>query len=222
MNAHAEFPYVDDPELVSKPWVRIDDTYWGCIIRSYAGTKSASYIVRWLSGFIGLSLVFAAIGFWVLPGSLLSADVVVMKFASSASLCMSGFLFLWFASQQTRREVHVDRSRRELREALRNSRGNAYMLRRYSFDDIGSVFLERSTRQSNVARLMLRYKNTSQVIVIATADEKKLTELRDRLAKDILGVCKQARPRVMRKPQALICGRLTWSTQPGLCNHTSG
>lgn len=201
MNTRAEFPYVDDPEIVNKPWVRIDDTYWGCIIRSYAGTHSASHIIRWLSGFVGLALVFAALGFWVLPGSLLSADIMVMKFASSASLCMSGFLFLWFSSQQTRREVHIDRARGELREALRNSRGNAFMLRRYAFEDIGSVFLERSTRQKSVARLLLRYKNTSQVIVIATADEKKLTELRDRLAHDILGVSKPAaRAQVKRKP----------------------
>ncbi len=191
--------FVDEAELMKKPWVRVDDTYWGCIIRSYTGTRSFNNILRGGCGFVGLTLVFVALGFWILPGSLLTSDVAVMKFLSSASLCISGLLFLWFASQETRREVHVDRARHEVREALRNSRGNAFMLRRYSFDDISSVFIERPTYKGGPSRLLLRYRNTSQVITIAVADDSKLVDLRDRLAKDILGVTK---PVVQRKAKA--------------------
>ncbi|MEP2784994.1 MAG: hypothetical protein ABJP33_21565 [Pseudoruegeria sp.] len=191
--------FVDEAELMKKPWVRVDDTYWGCIIRSYAGTHSVNNILRGVSGFVGLTLVFVALGFWVLPGSLMTSDVAMMKFLSSTSLCISGLLFLWFASQETRREIHIDRARNEVREALRNSRGNAYMLRRYSFDDIGSVFLERPTHVGGPSRLLLRYRNTSQVITIAVAEENKLAGLRDRLAKDILGVTKTVPHHTTRK-----------------------
>lgn len=192
MTAEKENIFVDEAELMKKPWVRVDDTYWGCIVRSYSGTHSFNNILRGTCGFVGLVLVFVALGFWLLPGSLLTSDVAVMKFLSSSSLCISGLLFLWFASQETRREVHIDRARNEIREALRNSRGNAFMLRRYAFEDIGSVFIERPSYEGGPSRLLLRYRNTSQVISIAVADESKLVALRDRLAKDILGVSKPA------------------------------
>lgn len=169
--------------------VMLDETYWGYIVRSNARPRSSAILMQWLSGFVGVSLVASAIGFWVVPGSAFSPDLALMKYVISAALASFGVLLVWYASQGTCYELQVDVAHNELREAVRNKKGQVRLLSRVPFQEIGSVCIDRSAgREGTDVPLLLRYRDTAQVIEVARACEYELVDLRDRLARDILGM----------------------------------
>ncbi len=162
---------------------------WGYIVRSGGRPSPAARASQWLSGLIGFSLILAASSLWIMPGSSFGEDIVVLKYGLSIVLAAVGILFLWFGNQGACYELQVDISRGELREAVRNRKGQARILQRVPFERIGSVFIDRSSpTPGNHLTLLLRYRDTAEVIEVARAEEEALTMMRDRLARDILGL----------------------------------
>lgn len=164
------------------------ETYWGYIIRSQSNERSVSIVLQWVAAFMGVSLLIAALGLWILPGSSLSQDVFGFKLGITTLMAVIGVMLVWFASHGTNYEVQLDLTRQELREALRNKRGHARVHNRLKFEDIDAVIIDRAAGEGQKARLLLRLADTSKMIEIARDYEENLTHLQARLGRDILGL----------------------------------
>lgn len=164
------------------------ETYWGYIIRCENGGHSFAIMLQWASAFLGISLLVAAFGFWTLPGSMVSSDVVGFKLGISSLMLVLGMALVWFASHGTLYEAQIDLARMELREVLRNNRGAARVQNRIKFEDINAVYIDRSAGKNAKARLMLRLDASSQLIELARDYEENLIRLHSRLGRDILGL----------------------------------
>jgi len=167
-----------------EPSVSANETYWGYILRC---ARSLAILMQWTSAFVGVSLLFAAFGFWTLPGSAISSDILGFKLGISTIMGIVGITLVWFASHGTENEFQVDLARSEVREVLRNRQGNARVLSRTKFGEIDAVFIDRATTEHGKSRLMLRLADSALAIEVAIDYEEHLTRLRDRLAYDILG-----------------------------------
>lgn len=170
-----------------EPSVSADETYWGYILRCQTCDRTLAILMQWTAAFVGVSLLFAAFGFWTLPGSAISSDILGFKMGISTVMGVVGLTLVWFASHGTENEFQVDLARSELREVLRNRQGNARVLSRTKFEEIDAVFIDRATTEHAKSRLMLRLADSALAIEVAIDYEEHLTRLRDRLAYDILG-----------------------------------
>ena len=170
------------------PSVSNVETYWGYIIRCQTCDRSLAIVMQWAAAFIGVSLLVAAFGLWTLPGSTLSQDVFGFKLGVSTVMAVFGTALVWFASHGTYYEVQVDLARLELRETLRNNRGQGRVQNRIKFEDIDAVYIDRSAGETAKARLMLRMASSTKLIEIAVDYEENLKRLHARLGRDILGM----------------------------------
>lgn len=176
-------------ENVSTPTpstAHLRQTHWGYIVRSEDAVRSTAALMQGLSGFAGFTMVLAALGFWLLPGSLIDPEVAAMKYLVSGGMVLLGVVFLWYGAQGTDCELQVDLTNCELREAVRNSKGHVRMVARFMFEEIDAVFIDRSMKNKNKRSLMLRFKGPSRGIEVARGNEADLSVLRDRLGRDIL------------------------------------
>jgi hypothetical protein len=165
----------------------VEETYWGYTIHSKERAPlwlTFSQAVSWV---LGVLFAIGALGMWALPGNGLAADMIGFKMGASIPLAGVSLLMLWYSSRGSRVEVQIDTTRGEVREVLRNRAGRMTILGLYGFDSIGGVFLERSeARLSGQVQLVLRYRNTAQVLRVARGSEPMLQGLRDRLGRDLM------------------------------------
>jgi hypothetical protein len=169
---------------------RIEDTYWGYII---CGTEKApawlvaTQLASWVTGVLFLVVAVGMIG---ISGTGNTVELMLFKVGAAVPLAVVAGLLFWYASRGTMIELEIDTSRGEVREVLRNRTGRSTLLGLYGFDSIGGVFLERhkadGLRRSGQATLVLRYRNTSQVLRVARGSEPALEVLRDRLGRDLM------------------------------------
>jgi len=178
--------------------VSTNETYWGYIVRCQNCDRSVAIVLQWVLAFVGMSLLVAALGFWLLPGSAMSPDVTGLKLAMSTLSGVLGVTLIWFASHGKQYEIHVDLARSELREVLRNEKGNVRVQNRMKFEDVEAVFIEFSEEENAKSNLMLRLANSTHLIEVAHDHEKNLVRLHDRLTRDILGKYKMMRTKPNR------------------------
>ncbi|MEY8098455.1 hypothetical protein AB9F29_13675 [Falsihalocynthiibacter sp. S25ZX9] len=166
----------------------IQATSWGYAVRMPGNTGFWARFAQALAGGVALVSIGIAVGMWVMPGSEMGADIALFKAALSGVLVLTGLLALWFAAQGTTYELQVDSVKRELREVLRNKKGQNLVLRRMPFNDIRSVILSRDPQRNlpGYARLMLRHKTQGHCIDLVTDKDDRLEALREVLARDIL------------------------------------
>ncbi len=167
-------------------WIKIDETYWGYIIRSEEPDPVHIVIGQVIAWMTGACFAVVALGLWVLPSMAFGIGVLSMKLAASTVLGCMAALFLWFASRGGRTELQVDTSLGEIREIVRNRAGRSSLIGCYGFDSIGSVFLDRSVGKNGEANLVMRYRNTTQVVPVAHGPMTMLETLRDRLGRDLM------------------------------------
>lgn len=163
------------------------ETYWGYIIRERIRDRSVATLKQWTSAFFGVSLLAALVGFWILPGSLVSQDVIGFKLGLSAVMGAMAFALLWFASYGTNYEVQIDLARKEMREVLRTNRGAARIMNRVKFEDIDAVHIARSADQDAKSELLVRMATSSDWVVLACDYEEHLLRLHGRVSRDVLG-----------------------------------
>lgn len=166
------------------------ETYWGYIVRCQDCDRSLAIVLQWVSAFTGVTLLIAAFGFWTLPGSSVSADVIGFKLGISSVMAVVGMALVWFASHGTIYEVQIDLARNELREVLRNNRGTARVQKRVKFEDIDSIYIGRPKGSGDAevkSQLIVRLDASSLLIVVANDFEENLTRLQTRMSRDILG-----------------------------------
>lgn len=174
----------------------LEERDWGYVIRSNEDPSVwavAGQFGAWAGG-IGAALAAAAQ--WMLPAaaqSLLPAALVgapLPRLALSLALLLGAAVLLWFASRGLRPEVEVDTARREVRQMVRNRAGRPTLVARHDFETIGGVVLDRGARRGEYrpshAALVLRYRNTVQMLPVVYGRASDLVSLRDRLGRDLI------------------------------------
>ncbi|PIE14624.1 MAG: hypothetical protein CSA68_10000 [Rhodobacterales bacterium] len=178
------------PATVSK-----DETFWGYIIRDNHRVGTSEVLMKWMAALVGASMLVAGIGMWIMPGSALAADVLLIKIGLTAFMALVGLSLIRFSSFGNTYEVQIDLNARELREAMRNDQGRAKVHNRVAFDKFDAVLMDRSAAGNGKSRLMLRLRGTDEAIEVAQDYEEHLIALKHRLSRDILS----AQPPMQRK-----------------------
>lgn len=164
----------------------MDETHWGYIVKSVEEAHAPVLLRQSLSWFMGTTLMVAIVGLWAMPGALFDSDTMTIKLGLTAIFLAFASLCFWLASRGVRTEVQFDLARNEIRSVACNQKGVATLLDRFAFDDVGSVFLNRSQHGTGQATLMLRLGCSPHVLEVARGRECTLTVLRDRIGSDLL------------------------------------
>lgn len=168
----------------------IDPAHWGYTVRSLAQVPLSLRAMQALCWLLGAGFLMAAIGMWVAPMMIVATPVIGFKVGATILCGAMAFFLMWFASRGVHSELQVDTALGELREVVRNRAGEPTLIGRYGFDAIGGVFLDRTDQYERLpeghAWLMLRYRNTAQVLPVLKGPEAMLEPLRDRLGRDLM------------------------------------
>ena len=188
-------PTQNGPQHLAKPSsFSMEETYWGYIVRSGRGPALGVALAQAASFFLGACFLTAAVGILVLPTLIFDGDFGAFRIGASTLLGSVAIYLLWFASRGSQPELHVDTSVGEIREVISNRAGKPTTVGCYGFDTIGGVFLEEK-EGSDIASLVLRYRNTVQTVHVADGTEAQLISLRDQLARDLMVEPKVTRER---------------------------
>lgn len=183
---------------------RIDETYWGYIILKQDGASSGTVVMQAVSMILGAAFLAAGLGLLVLPNMIAgSTDLMIRAVAAIIFFGFAAYL-LWFASRGTQSEIQIDKALGEVREVVRNRAGKSTLIGRYGFDSIGGVFLDRANApKRDHATLVLRYRNTAQVLPVVTGEISVLERLCKRVGKDLMMDIKPRRPERTIVPTSL-------------------
>ena len=163
----------------------VEETHWGYIVRSAGHNGHGLILSQSLSLLTGAALLAAAIGMWLIPGMLVGVDALMMRMFATIVFVSAAAMLLWYSSRGVVSEIQIDNGRGEIREVIRNHAGKMSLLACYSFDSIGGVFMEPTGTQES-ASLVLRYRNSSDTVEVASGLEAELAELRDRISRDVI------------------------------------
>jgi len=172
----------------------VEEIFWGYKVRSGYGAPVSVIFGQILCFFFGVCLLTATFGVLVLPTLFFDGGAGMMRVGAAALMGMTAAYLLWFASRGTVAEVHVDTKDREICEVVPNRVGRPSVVGIYAFDAIGGVFLEQ-IENADQSQLVLRYRDTDLSVSVAVGTEAQLTPLRDRLARDLLGMSPVGAPR---------------------------
>ena len=174
-------------EISRKSPFQIDEVFWGYKVLSGQGAPITLVLGQALSFFFGVCLLTATFGVLVLPTLFFDGGAGVMRVGAAAFMGMIATYLLWFASRGTIPEVHVDTTDAQIREVVRHRVGKPTIVGFYTFDEISGIFLE-ETENPDLLQLVLRYRNTDQSVAMAAGTEAQLSPLRDRVARDLIGI----------------------------------
>lgn len=168
---------------------------WGYSIQTNDQTGYWARLAQALAGGTAFVSAGVAVGIWIFHSPDMGPELLPFKMAFTAMLVLLSVLGLWFATQGTDYELQVDSKNRELREVLRNNKGQSIVVRRLSFKDISSVIFQRDASESaqGYANLIIRLKSQTQNIHVVFDKEANLEALREILAQDILKAPEMAR-----------------------------
>lgn len=168
-----------------KSSVEISETFWGYIVREAQDRFDRESVTESGLRFLGLILVLAAYGQWLLPGSLFLENVLAMKMVMSFVFAATGVGLYMFASRGFRQEVQVDIGRRELRFVARNSRGHSRLQSRIPMDGVESAFVKRNKDVSGGATLYIRLHGVDAALQVLSGKNSDLTRLHKRICHDL-------------------------------------
>jgi hypothetical protein len=175
--------------------LRISETYWGYIVRERAPEQDRHLLRNSILIFLGAVLMVVGLGQWILPGSLLTTDVLPIKMALTAVLMSMGLGCFHSVQGPRHVEVQVDTSLRELRVVERDRRNTSHLIQRVLMRDIDSAYVKRGVTQVAGGHLLLTLANSDDPLHLASGSERELRLLHDRLRHDL----RPARERVERR-----------------------
>lgn len=176
----------------------VAETYWGYVIRENPHGRNQETLIEAGLRFLGLILVLAAYGQWLVPASLFSGDPIIMKAGIAFILGVSGVVIYWYASRGLSVDIQVDVSKREVRVAHRNGRGQTRLHSIIPMRRIESAFLKRSKAEGAEASLYLRFRDRSDVLHVASGPEADLVILHRRLSADLRPVSERINQRLAK------------------------
>lgn len=158
---------------------------WGYVVRPEEGMSLPIAVGQIMSWVVGLSFVTAALALWIFPGSF-SPELATMKLGLSSAMLGVGGLLLWFASRGAMIEIQIDTNRGEVREVVCNRTGRETILGTYGFDAIGDARIEDAADMAS-DQLVLSQRIGVRDIAVANGPRHTLTDLKDRIGRDLLG-----------------------------------
>ncbi len=103
------------------------------------GFEGSRALIRTIFRIVGTALILTAPMMWVLPGSSVEADVMLMKLGVSFFFFLCGLALLMRNHVDTMPEAFFDPIRRELRVLQKNDRGRPQTVMRRSYDSLGGA-----------------------------------------------------------------------------------
>lgn len=100
-------------------------------------------MVRGGQSLLGAALMLAAVGLWIMPGSNVSSDVMLMKLALSVTAAGIGISLTHQSKTSKEPEVEIDTVRREVRIVQRSRKG-VENLKRMKFSDLDRADVDRN------------------------------------------------------------------------------
>lgn len=187
MTAHARLASYGHDNVASGSTHRVVETHGGYRITRVRGQLDIDLLAEASLKFFAFVLILSSGLLWVLPGSLFTGEVLLMKIALTASCALTGLGLYWHAHKGFSDEVQVDTTHREMRLASRNTRGDAKVRRRIHMRDVESCFVRRS-KGSNQAQLCLRIRGEMQPLPLLTGGEIEVSRFCERIAGDLRAI----------------------------------
>ena len=125
---------------------------------------------RALSGFsrfVGVVLMLAAVGIWLLSGSLWDAEMMLLRLGVSVVFMCLGLALLHAGRKTARDEIHLDHRAGELRHVRRGHDGIARVRQRLALHDLAEVVIDED-------RLLLRGKCGQILLELSGMDRDQL------------------------------------------------
>jgi hypothetical protein len=163
----------------------VSETYWGYVIRPAEPFLERAALVEMLATFSGILVFLAAYGQWLLPGSDVSSSLLPIKLVSTVVFAALGATLVWIGRMGMVQELHVDRTKSELRLVQRNRSGQGRLVGQFAFKDVASVVLIRSRTAMLPSRLSIRLAGRRGQVDLLPSDESLLLPVRDRLIADL-------------------------------------
>ena len=167
------------------PVLDIRDTSWGFAVTEGAAGLSAALLSSAALRFGAVVLMLAAAAQWLLPGSLFSGDVLVMKLVLTLLLGVLAAVLMRAADRGVLAELQVDAALREVRLGTRSARGAAQLSNRIPMRDIEEVFVRPAAGRPGMTELCFRVTGFAEPVRIAAGNVADLAPVLERLTRDL-------------------------------------
>ena len=184
MTAHADITAAGTTPALA-PILDIRDTHWGFVVTEPAQGLSGDVLSEAAMKFVAAALVIAAAAQWLMPGSMFSGDVLVMKLVLTAALGSLAAVLFRFADSGSVPELQVDAALREVRVGARTLHGSTRVRNRIPMREIEEVFVRPDTDQPGQTELCFRVAGLAAPVRIASGTVGDLAPVLERLTRDL-------------------------------------
>jgi hypothetical protein len=197
MNAFHKFH--DEVDDAFPTGLGVSETYWGFIVRERDPDRPKRQIRQVALLFAGAVMMLVGFGQWLLPGSLVAADLIAIKIAITAVFVGVGGACWHAAGSRTEVEVQVDTALREIRVVARDRRGMTQLIQRVRMSDIDSAYIKPGASNRQTGHLLLQVANSDNPLHLASGSDRELRLLHDRLRNDLRPARERVERRLMRQ-----------------------
>lgn len=169
----------------------VENAHWGYTVRTIAGTSRGLMVAQTISMIFGAAFLAGAIGMWLLPMLTLGADAIHLRTIATILFVGLATLLLWYGTRGVLSQIHIDTSRGEIREVARSRAGRTTVIGCYGFDSVGGIFMEPAANGTSLD-LVLRYRDGSDPLIVATGTEAELKSLREQITRDVVVLSDQS------------------------------
>jgi hypothetical protein len=184
MTVHADITTRGSERADDAGALDIRDTPWGFVVTETARHAGPDHLSELVLKFAAACLAVAALAQWLLPGSLFSGEVVLMKLALTLVLGGAAASVFRFADRGFRAELQVDAVLREIRVGSRNVRGIARISHRFAMRSIEECFLRPADRPG-LTEVCFRVTGHAEPVQIAAGAVTDIAPILERLTRDL-------------------------------------
>jgi len=159
----------------------VRDKHWGFIVSDRTSMQNNGAFAEASLKVLSIVMLFGSTIPWIALGGGLAAGTLALKVAFTASFFMVGLAVYWHAGRGFRQEIQVDRLKKELRLATRNSRNTSTVSNRIPMVTVESCFLKRSKASAAKTKMLLRLKGRQMPLTIASGNERDLLPVLERM-----------------------------------------
>ncbi len=164
--------------------LEIRDTRWGFVVTEVPRPGRAGELPELGLKFVAATFLVSALAQWLLPGSIFSGDVVVMKLILTFALLGAAATVFAFADRGFGAELQVDAVLREIRVCTRNAQGVAHLTDCIAMRDIEECFLRPSERPG-LTEICFRVAGHAEPVRIAAGLLTDIAPILERLTRDL-------------------------------------
>jgi hypothetical protein len=184
MTAHADITAAGAlPAFV--PALDIRDTHWGFVVTEIADGVPREALIEGAMKFGSAALLGAAAAQWLMPGSMFSGDVLVMKLVLTSALAGCAAMLFRFADRGFLPELQVDAALREIRVGARTLHGTSRVQNRIPMREIEEVFVRSDAAEPGRTELCFRVEGLAEPVRIASGTAADLAPVLERLTRDL-------------------------------------